>query len=267
VLRSVWSKTIRDQRRGLVGWSIGLVAMAAYTVGLYPTVRENAADFAKVFERVPQGLRAVLAGNISEFDSPEGYLSAQFFTLMVPLLFTIFAIRAGSSAIAGEERDGTMDLLLSAPIRRRRLVAEKAAAMLVATTTVGLAFWGAMVVGSAAVGMDISPLRLGAATGSAVLLALAFGSLALAIGAGTGERGPAVAGATAVAVATYLINSLSRLVDALEPWRLVSPFYYYGASEPLRKGLDPLHAGTLATLIVTLPVVAALLFDRRDVAV
>ena len=40
---------------------------------------------------------------------------------MVPLLLLIAAIGAGAGAIAGEEERGTLDLLLSLPVSRRRL--------------------------------------------------------------------------------------------------------------------------------------------------
>ena len=44
---------------------------------------------------------------------------------MVPLLLLVAAIGAGARAIAGEEERGTLDLLLSTPVSRRRLALEK----------------------------------------------------------------------------------------------------------------------------------------------
>ena len=39
---------------------------------------------------------------------------------MLPLLLLVYAIGAGSRAIAGEEESGTLDLLLAHPLSRRR---------------------------------------------------------------------------------------------------------------------------------------------------
>ena len=51
-------------------------------------------------------------------------------------LLAVFAIGAGAALIGGEEAQGTMDLLLSYPIRRWRVVAEKFAALVVATVLI-----------------------------------------------------------------------------------------------------------------------------------
>ena len=62
------------------------------------------------------------------------------------------------------------------------------------------------------------------------------------------------------------MNSLAALVDALEPFRKLSPFYHYVAGDPLRRGLDPWHTLFLVVLGVVAAVAGVLLFARRDVA-
>jgi putative exporter of polyketide antibiotics len=67
-------------------------------------------------------------------------------------------------------------------------------------------------------------------------------------------------------VSAYLVNSLAALVDALEPFRKLSPFYHYVAGDPLRRGLDPWHTLFLLAVGVIAAVVGVVLFARRDVA-
>lgn len=49
--------------------------------------------------------------------------------MVAPMLIIILGIALGSDAIAGEEERKTMDLLLSNPISRSRIVLEKFLAM------------------------------------------------------------------------------------------------------------------------------------------
>lgn len=49
--------------------------------------------------------------------SPEGYLNGQYFNLLAPLLLLIFAIGFGARTLAGEEREGTLELVLATPVR------------------------------------------------------------------------------------------------------------------------------------------------------
>jgi ABC-2 type transport system permease protein len=85
-------------------------------------------------------------------------------------------------------------------------------------------------------------------------------------GAATGSKGAAIGVTAALAVAGYLVNSLAALVDALEPFQKLSPFYHYVAGDPLRRGLDPWHTLFLVAVGVIAAVVGVVLFARRDVA-
>jgi ABC-2 type transport system permease protein len=262
MLRSVLVKTIRDARRALVWWSLGMLGVVLLTVGFWPSVRDSP-ELERFARNAPDVLKAFTGGEL-DFATPIGYLEARLFALIVPVLFLIYAIGAGARAIAGEEEAGTLDLLLSLPLSRARLVLEKAAALGLQLGALALVLLAFVVAAAALVSMDVSAARIGAAVVTAYLLAVAHGALALAIGAGTGKRAVALGIAASVAVAGYLLDGLAQFVDALEPWRVLSPFDWAG--HPLRNGLG---AGTAALAVAAVVAAAAALplFARRDVAV
>jgi ABC-2 type transport system permease protein len=264
MLRSVGLKTLRDYRRSLVWWALGIAGFVALYAAIYPTVRDLP-DVDELLDSYPEALRAFIGASEGlDFSSPEGYLRTEAFSFLLPLLLLIFGIGAGANAIAGEEERGTIELLLGSPLRRARLVLEKLAAVCAAVVLLGAVTWVALWLGALAVGMDISAARLAAATASLVLLALVFTALALLIGAATGGKGLAVAVASGLALAAYVLDSLANLVEQLEPLQPLSPFYLYRAAEPLRHGLDPVHALALAALVLAFAALAPAAFGRRD---
>jgi ABC-2 type transport system permease protein len=266
MLRSVLTKTLADTTRALLWWSLGLVGLAAMMVAVYPTVRDNP-DLNKLVESYPDALKAFIAfGGSVDYASGAGYLGSELFSFMVPLLLMVAAIGAGARATAGEEERGTLDLLLANPISRRRLLLEKLGALVAEIAVLALVLWLALLVGDEIVGMDVSAAHLAAATASAGLLAIAFGAIATLAGALRGHRGVAIGVSAALAVASYLVNSLAALVDFLEPFRQGSPFYHYVASDPLRHGLGPGHTAFLVGLALVAAVAAVIAFDRRDLA-
>ena len=267
MLRNLMFKTLRDQRRALLWWSLGVMTFAVYTVSFYPTIRDNADQFIRIFEELPKGFTTFLGRGGADLVTPVGYLQQQLFQLTAPLFFLIFAIRIGARAIAGEERAGTMDLLLSTPLPRRRVILDKFAAMTMATLVLGLGFWAAVAATVSLLDMDVSYAHLSEAVLSTVLVGLVYGAVALAVGSATGSRGVAVGTATALAVASYSVNALSALVAALEVPALFSPFHFYGAAVPIANGLDPSHVAVLVGLIVVFTAAALVAFDRRDIAV
>ena len=265
MLNSVLLKTLRDQRRTFLWWSAGLSAVNALIIILYPSV-EDVSELDAIMESMPEALARLFMGDVVNLTSPEGYLNSQLFILVLPLLFLVFTIGRGSGAIAGEEERGTLDLLLSLPVRRSQVVLEKFVAMVAATMALGLVSWLSMAAAALAVGMEIDFVRLGEVTLSCTLLGLAFGAMALALGCAKGSRGLCLGVTSALAIAAYFLNALAPIAESLEPAQKLSPFYLYIGADPLTSGLNLVHAGVLTGLTTAFLAIGVVLFGRRDLA-
>jgi ABC-2 type transport system permease protein len=266
MLRNVALKSLRDIRRSFLWWSLGLVGFVALIVSVYPTVHSNA-SLEKLSQDYPEALQSFLAfGGAVDYSTAAGYLGIELFSLMVPLLLLVAAIGTGAGTIAGEEERGTLELLLANPVSRTKVVLEKTIALVAEIAGLGLVLWLALWVGALLANMDISAGRLAAATLSAVLLALAYGTIAVLLGAATGRRTVAIGLTAAAAVAAYLVNGLAPLVHALEVPQKLSPFYHYAVGDPLRNGISFTHMAVLVAIAVVATAIAPWLFSRRDVA-
>jgi ABC-2 type transport system permease protein len=264
MLPSVLLKTLRDSRRAVAWWSVGLCGLASMMVAVFPSVRGNP-GLNKLVQDYPEALKAFIAfGGSVDYTSAAGYLGSELFSFMVPLLLLVASIGAGARAIAGEEEQGTLDLLVANPLSRRRLVFEKLGALVLEIAFLGAVLWVALGVGTRVAGMEIGLANLAAATLDATLLALLFGVLALLVGSAVGRRGLALAVSTAAAVLAYLVNALAAIVGALEPVQKLSPFYHYVAGDPLRQGLALDHAAVLAITGAAVAALAPFVFDARD---
>ncbi len=265
MLRNVFLKSLRDQRRSLMYWGVGVAALTVLTVLFYPTISE-AEELSQLFDD-SDVLAQVFAGGFTDMTTPEGFLNSQLFSLLVPILLIIMAVSAGSGAIAGEEEKGTLDVLLSNPTTRLQVVVHKFAAMVAALAVVAGVMWVSIAVGAFAVDMDVSLVGVGQVTLSGLLLGILFGALALAIGSARGKRGLAIGVTGAAAVATYFVYALAPMVEELEWAQYLAPMYYYIGDDPLVNGLNLLHAGTLAVASAVLVAVSVFTFERRDLAV
>jgi ABC-2 type transport system permease protein len=266
MLRNIALKSLRDIRRGFLWWSLGLIGFVALIVSVYPTVHSNP-SLNKLAEDYPEALQAFIAfGGAVDYSTAAGYLGIELFSLMVPLLLLVAAIGTGAGTIAGEEERGTLELLLANPVSRTKVVLEKTVALVLEVAGLGVVLWLALWVGALATDMDISADHLAAATLSAVLLALAYGAIAILLGAATGRRALAIGVAAAAAVAAYLVNGLAPLVHALEVPQKLSPFYHYAAGDPLRHGVSLSHLAVLVAITAVATAFTPWLFARRDLA-
>ena len=151
MLRSIALKALWDQRRAFIWWALGITAIILLLVLLYPSIRD-VPEFQQLIDSLPEAMRNLFLGSsVVDFLSPTGYLNSRFFAFLGPALFLVYGIGQGVSAVAGEEERGTLEVVLSAPVSRWRLVVERFAALAVgAALLAGVAFvvlWagGAMV--------------------------------------------------------------------------------------------------------------------------
>jgi len=264
MLRNVFTKSLRDQRRSLLFWAVGIALYVVMNVSLYPTIHNSSSQLNVYVKSLPGVLRKLFIGSNLDLSSGTGFLDARLFSFVSPMIFLIFAIGVGARAIAGEEETGTLELLLSYPVSRRRVVSDKFGSMTVGLVVLFAAQFFTMLIANLALNMGIDALKMFEANISTALLALAVGTLALAVGAATGRRAVGVAAGGAVALLAYLLNALAPLVDWLAPARRASLFYYYGGIEALRRGTTVAGVGVLLAFTAVCLAAALLLFDRRD---
>ncbi|MFG1798181.1 ABC transporter permease subunit [Nocardia sp. NPDC049149] len=262
MLRTVYTKCLRDQRRGLIGWSIGIALLVLLESAIWPTFSDMSGiqEFLKSY---PEAMRKLF--NLDQFATGTGFLNAELFSMMLPILFLVFTIGRGARGIAGEEERGTLELLLVNGVSPIRLALEQAAVVVTSVAVLGVVLFGSVVACSAIFGLGI-PIAF-AATGalSMTLLGMEFGLIAAAVGAATGKRVLALSAATILAVGAYMLYVASQLVTAVAPWGPWSPFHQAIAAGPMGAGLPLpllwLLAGGICCVLAALPI-----FDRRDIA-
>lgn len=263
MLGSVLAKSLRDQRRGLVGWSIGVVVLVAMVVALWPSVRDIP-DIEEFLSNYPEALRELF--HIEEIATGAGFLNAELYSIMLPAMFLVFAIGRGARLVAGEEETGTLEVLLATPVTRTRVLLEKAAALAVSVVALGAVLLAVSIVSASLAGMDVGLVDHAGGAVSMVLLGVLHGWVALAVGAGTGRRSASVGVAAGLAGAGYLLYVMGQIVDAIEPWRVLSAFHQALDGGPVGAGVPASYLYVVLAAVVAL-VAAVPVFDRRDLAI
>jgi ABC-2 type transport system permease protein len=262
MLGNVFLKTLRDQRTSGLFWAAGLLAISAYVIFMYPVIARNT-GLNEFIKDLPEQLTALVGGPL-DYSTAIGFLSAQLYSVIAPLIMIVYAVIHGTSAIAGEEERGTLALMLANPVPRRRVVLQKAAALTLAVVLGAFVLWAGLLGWAQVADVDVD---LGGLTNGSIMLglvALFFGALGLAMGAATGRRGISGGLTGAYGVGAYLLNAFIPLVDWLRPARFITPFYYYQGNDPMLNGLSAAHALALIAGAGVLFGAAVFTFERRD---
>jgi len=267
MLRNAFFKSLRDQMRPLVMWAVGVVFYVAMLISIYPSIRHSAGALQGYINNLPSAVRAAFLGPGGDFSSPVGYVNVELLSWLGPIVFIAFAVSIAARALAGEEENGTLSLLLAHTVGRRRLVLQKYAAMIVPVAVLGLAFWLALLVATTIAGTPVGAGELAQALLRLTLLGLAIGSVTFAVGGASGRRQAGIAAGAGVGVAMFLLNTLAAMNTTIRPFRYLSLFHYSGGASPLGQGFDAVDVAVLLGMSVALLVATAVLFERRDVRV
>jgi ABC-2 type transport system permease protein len=261
----VLRRELLDHRRSLIGCTVGGVLLALMYVLFYPTIRSGGAGIEALLKSMPKGFQSAFIGGGVDYLSPAGYLGTELFSILVPGLLLVMGVLAGGRALAGEEQDGTIDLLLSTPIRRGRLAAEKAGGAMLPLYVVAAALWALVALAGPSQGLDVSLGGLAVALLAVALLGTGFGMLAFLISSATGSVGLGAGIAGALAVAMYALNIIGALVPALTGIaNAVSPFHWDGGSGVLANGVPWSGLGLLLACPIVLLSLSLLAYERRD---
>jgi ABC-2 type transport system permease protein len=255
---------LKEQRRGLVLWTIALAAVTAIYVAFWPAMGEGA-EMQAFIDNMPEGL--VSAMGYDRIGTPAGYLESTVFGLLAPILLLVFGIAGGARLVAGDEETGALELESTAPIARRTVLLQRFSALAVSLLVLTVTVFVVTVALAAALDMEVGVHEILAATAGLFLLALGCATIALAVGAVTGRRAAALGVAAAVATVGFVADALSGMLDDGRWLEVISPFSWYLGPDPLTNGWDLPSLVWLGLLTVIPLAVAWVVYDRRDLGV
>ncbi|QFU83093.1 ABC transporter permease subunit [Natronorubrum aibiense] len=254
-----------DARKRITGslyLTAGLALLAAMVIWVYPSFRD-AFDEDELLAAYPQELIQLFG--IQTMTSLEGFLAFELYVFGWVILLGLYFAYSAAGVIADDVDRGRMDSLLAMPVSRRRLVAEKFAALGVPIVVVNLlmplvVLVGAWLIDESMAVADVFAVHLFsipylfACAGIGLVCSVAFDRAAIA------QR--VALGAT---FALFLMESVLEGTD-YEDVGALAPMRYFDPNEILLQGeYDLVGAGILIAVTLGLVVVSQFWFSQKDV--
>jgi ABC-2 type transport system permease protein len=264
MLKTIFLKTLYQRRKATLGWTLGFVALSVFVVSVFHSF--SGVAFQQTISAVPGSLKGLI-GSSSSYGTIDGYVNQQLFIKSMPILILVFAVIVFSGLLAGDEGEGTLQVLLTHPVSRSKVLLEKFMAGVVMTGVVSLGIYIGAIIGVLLVHETVNYSGLFRATIMIWLLTLVFGSFTYMLGAITGKRGLAGSVSGVLVFSLYLISSLAAGVTQLMTIDKISPFHYYGnantnlVTEQLSRG----NITLFGVLIIVFLAIGLYVFKIRDI--
>lgn len=254
-LRSVYARSLGMLAWPTLWWTLGIAGFGGWMVVV---VVQTESKLRVLLQSSPT-LQAIVKAGGGDATTNASILSALF--IFLPLMLMAFAVTQANRWAADEE-DGRLELVLSTPQPRLRVLLGRFAALSTSTVVIAVLTLVATAITSAATGLKLDQGNLAAATLSMIPLGLLVAAV-----------GYLFSGWLSTALETGLLSFLLVIWFVLEyigpdlhfpdATLRLSAFYYYGT--PLLHGLPVLDTlGVVAVAIAALAMASAR-FVRKDI--
>lgn len=268
MIGAVLLDTLRRNWRQTLYWGIGFAFVGFATVIMVPNV-EFLNQMLELLETLPPILvAAVGAGDdLSFVATPEGFLAVGFFGKLL-LFFAAYPVIMGMRVTANEEDEGVLDVVLSLPIPRWRVIAERFLAFSLTTALlVALLLVGIWLGEQASTIVTLNMSRVGETVFNmfpGLLLILAF---TIFVGSILRRKQWVLAIATIFVVVSFMLDTVGTMGKGsiAENLRVLSFFSYFNATGVMKNGLVWANVIGLIVVAISLVTVSLPLFQRRDI--
>lgn len=256
-------KSLRDRARSTLWWALSVLGISAMMLSVYPSIKTTGKEMDAFIKAMPEFL--VKAMRIEDYTSGPGYLGAELFSMMIPIVFVAIAASAAASASAEEEERGTSDLIYSLPVARWRIVLSKLFAGWIDLTLIAVILFACLRLGAGFAELEIDTEPLLAVIVACYMLAICFASFATLIGVLIGRRAAALGAAIGIAILSFLIYTLAPMVDTFDNVLPFVPYDWAFGEDPIRHGFDWPGLGWLAVASAVLNLASLVVISRRDI--
>lgn len=261
---TIWQYTLLRLRGQIIDWGLTLAVLALIVAPLYDTVVQMRDQLEDLLATLPPQFMA-LVGSLDVMFSPAGYLDARYFMLL-PLIMGAFAAIIGSGLIAGDEENGTLDLVLAQPVRRVEFFVGRWLAFITALLGILLIAWLGLLLGSNLSSLKLTWLQALRPFASLFALTLWFGSLALMLSLILPSRRVAASLSGLIVVASFFLAALSLISPELADLAAWSPLAAYQGGKAIAS-LDLSKFLGLIVVSIGFAAIGLWLFQQRDIRI
>jgi ABC-2 type transport system permease protein len=254
----------RHRVRGTAIAAVALGGFALMYVVLYPTFAESlGVDIDALLAAYPEALQK--AFGIQTLASMEGFLASELYTFVWMLLLGLYFAYSGAGLIAGDVERERMDMLLSLPVSRARVLLEKVASLAVPLVALNVVVPLVVYVGTVAVDYPVDPVDLFVLHALSIPYLLVFAGVGLVASVVFDRASLAQRASLGVLAGLFFAESLLTGTD-YEALGVVSPTRYLDPNAVLIDSEYAVVDGVvLAAAAAGLVALAVVLFRRKDI--
>lgn len=265
-MTNIITQKFKDQWKSILYYLAGLIGYAWIMISMFPSMKK--VDFEAYFSQMPKEFIKFFGDiNAQAYGTIEGFLSLEYLSFFFIIIIAFYIASSAGSTIAGSIEKRIIDFDLSQPITRTKL--------LISEAIVGLVGSSVLVFGTAAsiwllcqiYKIDISGKGIFVFAFSATIFLWAIYGFAILVSSLLRTKMTVAAITLAFVLGSYVLYSLTGIIEKLKNFDKLSIFYLYNNPQDLLKG-GQIHWGYILILLAILAVgliSSIIIFNKKDI--
>lgn len=259
---TVFFHELKRGRISLLIWSAAIAFMLAICVIIYPEMKSQMGDISAMFADMGSFSEAFGMDKIN-FGSFTGFFGVECGNVL-GLGGAFFAAIIGISALSKEEKEHTAEFLLTHPISRTAVIAQKLFAVFAQITILNIAVAAITAVSIVAIGEDADVKTVFLLFLSYFILQIEIAAITFGISAFIKGNGLGIG--LGIAVVFYFLNIIANLTEDAEFLKYLTPFGYTEGSDIISSGKIEIKYLSVGLLFTALGITAAFIkYRKKDI--
>ena len=224
-----------ELRRGwksLLIWTAAIGAFLVICLLIFPEMKNQMDSISTVFASMGAFTKAFGMETLN-FGTLTGFYGIECGNIL-GIGGALFAALLGISALAGEEKNGTAELLLTHPLSRAEVVTEKLVSILIQVVILNAAVFLLSIGAIACIGEAVPWKEVGLMHLSFFLLQIEIAAICFGISACIWRGGMGIG--LGLAIALYFLNIIANLSAKAEILKWITPFGYTDGADIITRG-------------------------------
>lgn len=259
---TVFFHELKRGRISLLIWSAAIAFMLAICVIIYPEMKSQMGDISAMFADMGSFSEAFGMDKIN-FGSFTGFFGVECGNVL-GLGGAFFAAIIGISALSKEEKEHTAEFLLTHPVSRTAVIAQKLFAVFAQITILNIAVAAITAVSIVAIGEDADVKTVFLLFLSYFILQIEITAITFGISAFIKGNGLGIG--LGIAVVFYFLNIIANLTENTEFLKYLTPFSYTEGSDIISSGKIEIKYLSVGLLFTALGITAAFIkYRKKDI--
>lgn len=253
--------------KGIMNYACGSAFYILFMIWLFPSLGDNTKAIDELVQALPEGVSKAFGLN-NGFTSVEGFISGEYYGLILVLILSIVCIQMSTQLVARLVDRGSMAYLLATPTTRRKVAFTQALVLvsslfiIIAVTTLAGFLGKVWFLGTT---FEFGMARFTELNTVAFLMFFAIGGLAFLVSCVCNDEKKAVGISGGITFAFFTIDLLAKISEKLDVLRFFTLFSFYRPGDIVQGTADTTWVCAWLLLIGLLAFASGIeLFRRRD---